>query len=243
MGSRSSGVCLLHLMGQCNSRDQDRLPDSSRWFSGHRKPDCFCRYPVRTGGNSCITVRIHPGKKSCPSGRKDIQVCYPGLLCSDLRPVLFLLHRSGTYIRCKRRDHHRPRKFYCNFNGMSVSKKWKDDRQKTCWLHPRICGSRDHQHGRRLYGHGIQADRRRLRADRAAFLWSVNRTDQYFLQKSITGYFKRLSVLHGRCVAVHSRNPDGRTLGSYVDCRSSIDSLPGNGIGCGVYTLVGSAGA
>lgn len=94
-----------------------------------------------------------------------------------------------------------------------------------------------HQHGRRLYGHGIQADRRRLRADRAAFLWSVNRTDQYFLQKSITGYFKRLSVLHGRCVAVHSRNPDGRTLGSYVDCRSSIDSLPGNGIGCGVYTL------
>ena len=112
-----------------------------------------------------------------------------------------------------------------------------------CWLHPRICGSRDHQHGRRLYGHGIQADRRRLRADCAAFLWSVNRTDQYFLQKSITGYFKRLSVLHGRCVAVHSRNPDGRTLGSYVDCRSSIDSLPGNGIGCGVYTLVGSAGA
>ena len=76
-----------------------------------------------------------------------------------------------------------------------------------------------------------------------AFLWSFNRTDQYFLQKSITGYFKRLSVLHGRCVAVHSRNPDGRTLGSYVDCRSSIDSLPGNGIGCGVYTLVGSAGA
>lgn len=62
-------------------------------------------------------------KKSCPSGRKDIQVCYPGLLCSDLRPVLFLLHRSGTYIRCKRRDHHRPRQFYCNFNGMSVSKK------------------------------------------------------------------------------------------------------------------------
>lgn len=46
-----------------------------------------------------------------------------------------------------------------------------------------ICGSRDHQHGRRLYGHGIQSDRRRLRADRAAFLWSVNRTDQYFLQK------------------------------------------------------------
>ena len=75
------------------------------------------------GGNSCITVRILPGKKSCPSGRKDIQVCYPGLLCSDLRPVLFLLHRSGTYIRCKRRDHHRPRQFYCNFNGMSVSKK------------------------------------------------------------------------------------------------------------------------
>ena len=57
------------------------------------------------------------------AGRKDIQVCYPGLLCSDLRPVLFLLHRSGTYIRCKRRDHHRPRQFYCNFNGMSVSKK------------------------------------------------------------------------------------------------------------------------
>ncbi len=26
MGSRSSGVCLLHLMGQCNSCDQDRLP-------------------------------------------------------------------------------------------------------------------------------------------------------------------------------------------------------------------------
>ena len=88
--------------------------------------------------------------------------------------------------------------------------------------------------GFRLTGEGF---------DRAAFLWSVNRTDQYFLQKSITGYFKRLSVLHGRCVAVHSRNPDGRTLGSYVDCRSSIDSLPGNGIGCGVYTLVGSAGA
>ena len=64
-----------------------------------------------------------------------------------------------------------------------------------------------------------------------------------FSKKCITGYFKRLSVLHGRCVAVHSRNPDGRTLGSYVDCRSSIDSLPGNGIGCGVYTLVGSAGA
>ena len=90
---------------------------------------------------------------------------------------------------------------------------------------------------------GGSMDMGRLRADRAAFLWSVNRTDQYFLQKSITGYFKRLSVLHGRCVAVHSRNPDGRTLGSYVDCRSSIDSLPGNGIGCGVYTLVGSAGA
>ena len=35
----------------------------------------------------------------------------------------FFLHRSGTYIRCKRRDHHRPRQFYCNFNGMSVSKK------------------------------------------------------------------------------------------------------------------------
>lgn len=42
-----------------------------------------------------------------------------------LRPSssIFLLHRSGTYIRCKRRDHHRPRQFYCNFNGMSVSKK------------------------------------------------------------------------------------------------------------------------
>ena len=60
---------------------------------------------------------------------------------------------------------------------------------------------------------------------------------------NMAGGSKRLSVLHGRCVAVHSRNPDGRTLGSYVDCRSSIDSLPGNGIGCGVYTLVGSAGA
>ncbi len=33
-----------------------------------------------------------------------------------------------------------------------------------------------------------------------------------FSKKSITGYFKRLSVLHGRCVAVHSRNPDGRQL-------------------------------
>ena len=75
------------------------------------------------------------------------------------------------------------------------------------------------------------------------FVLIAQLTDQYFLQKSITGYFKRLSVLHGRCVAVHSRNPDGRTLGSYVDRRSSIDSLPGNGIGCGVYTLVGSAGA
>ena len=65
----------------------------------------------------------------------------------------------------------------------------------------------------------------------------------------------RLDILkeHGRGIKeiqedvykrqVHSRNPDGRTLGSYVDCRSSIDSLPGNGIGCGVYTLVGSAGA
>ena len=78
---------------------------------------------VDSADTASQTVRIHPGKKSCPSGRKDIQVCYPGLLCSDLRPVLFLLHRSGTYIRCKRRDHHRPRQFYCNFNGMSVSKK------------------------------------------------------------------------------------------------------------------------
>ena len=38
----------------------------------------------------------------------------------------------------------------------------------------------------------------------------------------------------------------GILMGGHLDhmsIRSSIDSLPGNGIGCGVYTLVGSAGA
>lgn len=41
-----------------------------------------------------------------------------------LRPssVLFLLHRVA-HTSGVRRDHHRPRQFYCNFNGMSVSKK------------------------------------------------------------------------------------------------------------------------
>ena len=74
----------------------------------------------------------------------------------------------------------------------------KDDRQKLGWPHPRIGGSRDHQHGRRLsmdMDPGL--DRRRFRADRAASLWSVNRTDQHFLQKSITGYFKGCQFLHG----------------------------------------------
>ncbi len=212
MGSRSSGVCLLHLMGQCNSSDQDRLPDLAVDSADTASQIVFAGIRFALAGILVLVFRILPGKKSCPSGRKSIQVCYPVCFAQTFVQYFFfyigVAHTSGVkggiitglgnfiailmaclLVRNEKMTGRKLAGCILGFAGVVIINM--------------AGGSMDM--GFRLTGEGFVLIAQLV-------LWSVNRTDQYFLPKSITGYLKRLSILHGRCVVVRSRNPDGGHL-------------------------------
>ena len=99
-GNRSAScVCMLYLMGKCDSGDQDRVSADGGGCGGYGESDCICRDSVYTGRTAGSDFCIHQGEKSADSGSDDPEIRGSGVSGTDGGTIFLLLHRCCPHFR------------------------------------------------------------------------------------------------------------------------------------------------